>query len=361
VFLDAGLQGSGSTVEAQEIRRTLKEAVTSVQDWQPFDADTADGVSAIHRLFNERELSASVMKSVGDSVSQSKSSDKKLDVAALPGALLEVMRTVTDLGFEDVIPQITIPGDVETWITTCEALCADNTEERFLTRLKPKEKADAIATAIQTAVGAGEFGERHIAALHVTTKSVAKADWSSIVSALQSRLDAGTGASADEMRPLLRGLWTLRNLGDGKATKALKTLVSSGHIAHHLHQSAKHKEGAALCQFTMLHEDSSAATPPAVGNSASGHQHLINALESSDKEAARVLCDTIQKYGSISKLFEIIDARGSCDPLLAICLQCIAEGDCPDELFTGEVISKRWGQIQDALTAERYNRKLWTR
>lgn len=357
VLADAELLGDDLRVEAQEIRRTLADAVISVQDWQPLDADVADGVCAIHRLFNNRELSASVMKSVADSVSQSKGTDKKLDVATLPGALLTIMATVADLGFEDVLPPcITMPGDVESWINTCEALYREDAGERYIKHFRPKEKPDAVTTAIQTAVGAGEFAERHIAALIVTTKSLPKTDWSSVVSAIQTRLDAGTGTGADEMRPLLRGLWVLRNLGDGKATKSLKTLVNEGHIAHHLHQSAKHKEGAALCQFTMLVEDPSAATPPAIGNSASGHQHLINAIGSSDKAAAKMLCETIRKYGDISQVFQIIDARGSCEPLLASCMQSIAEGDAPQELFTNGIVLTRWSQIQQALASENDDR-----
>lgn len=205
-------------------------------------------------------------------------------------------------------------------------------------------------------MGAGEFVERHISAVIVTSKSVRGTDWSSVVSAIQTRLDAGAGASADEMRPLLKGLWVLRNLGDRKAEKSLKTLVSAGHIAHHLHQSAKHKEGAALCQFTMLVEDPSVMTPPAVGNSASGHQQLVNLLASSDKAVAKALCDTAQNFGKISQLFEIIDARGTCDPLLAECLRHIAEDDAPQALFTSEVVLKRWSQIQQSLSSDQGDR-----
>ncbi len=350
VIFDAGILDGDQTMESQAIRSTLKDTVTSVQNWLPLDNSMAEGICSIHRLFNERELSASVMKSVGASVGQSKANEKKQETANVPIALLAIMKTVTDLAFDDVIPEsISIPGDVETWMTICETLNADGANEQYIKHFRPKEKTDAIATAIQTAVGKGEFSERHIATVIVTTKAAAKTDWSSVVTAIQNRLDANAGASADEMRPLLRGLWELRNLGDGKAAKSLKTLVNDGHIAHHLHQSAKHKEGAALCQFTMLHADPTVATPPAVANSASGHQLLTNALASSDKQTARMLCDTIQKYGSISELFEFIDARASCDPLLATCLLCIAEGEQPQELFTGEVILNRWEQIQDAL------------
>lgn len=353
VLFDAGLLNSETTVESQEIRKTLKDAVTSAQDWQPFDLDMADGINAIHRLFNEQAVTESVMKSVAASISQSKSGDKKQDVASQSRALLGILRTLTALNFEEAIPQpISIPGDVDSWMTTCEALNGAGAEAKYLSHLKPKEKIDAISTAIQTAVGAGEFSERHIATLVVTTNSAAKTDWSSVVSAMQSRLDASTGAGVDEMRQLLRGLWILRKLSDGKAAKSITTLVTGGHIAHHLQQSAKHKEGAALCQFTILTEDPSVAVPPAVGNSTSGHTQLTNALALSDKEAARALCDTIREYGNVSQLFEIIDGRGSCDPLLAACLVRIADGERPQELFTGDVMLKRWAKISDAFTTD---------
>lgn len=357
VILDAGILRGDQTIEKRAISKTLKDAVTAVKDWQPLDKDTAEGISAVHRLFNDRELSSSVMKSVGATVSQSKADEKEQDTANLTVALLSVMKTLTDLGFGDVIPEsISMPGDVESWMTTCETLNVDSADERYIKHFKPKDKPDAIATAIQTAVGEGEFSERQIATVIVTTQSVAGTNWSSVVSAIQTRLNANTGASADEMRTLLRGLWVLHKLGDGKAAESLKTLVTGGHIAHHLHQSAKHKEGAALCQFTMLHENPTAAAPPAIGNSASGHRQLTNALASSDKETGRMLCDTIQKYGSISKLFEVIDARGSYDPLLVTCLLCIAEGESPQEIFTGEVILDRWKHLQEALPDSGDNR-----
>lgn len=350
---DSKLLEETDTLEAKAVRSNLKRAILAVPKWEPLDAVTVDGLSAIHRLYADADFSKRLMQAACESLTSTNSEESSTNAKTASQAFLQFCSTLAELGFEDVIPDsVTITGDIADWTTACVAIKNDKGKMSYWSRLKTSVPSEEIASSIQSSIEAGEFSEEHIAIVEITSRSLEPAVWDTVANAIQSRLDANVGANSDESRRLIQCLWGLRRIESARSVKVSKALVSGGHVAHHMHQMAKHLDGKALCALTLLTEDASLPAPPGVGNSASGHQEFVNALGTRDSEFASHLCTAMRRYSRISQVLEIIDKRGSYDPLLAECLRYIAEGSNPEEVFTNDEFLNRWSEIQDALTVD---------
>ncbi len=341
--------------EAKSVLDGLRKAGQAIEKWDPFDEGMAEGIAALCELQNSDTFSEQVGKSV-QATAQAGGKDKEtVAVEQLASALMIVFDKLENLKHDSAIPATTVlPVDVDEWVTVCDTFCKTPSTSTHWNRIRPKVKFDDVSTAIQGAVGNGEFDQHSISTIRVTDACSMKSDWSAVVSAIDARLRAEIGAEHDEMHLLLEGLWHLRRQGAKGVESSIKTLVEGGHIMHHLQQAnaSGNSEGKALCILTQIRQAPDLTAPPGVGNSAAGHQQYIGLLESSDEELAVQLVDLLDEHDELGSIFDIIDSRKECDNLIGSCLKVVAESTAPARLFSNAVIAKRWQNIRDALTTD---------
>jgi len=334
-------------LEAETVRRDIRKAAEAVAQWKPLDETMAVGISALCRIQNDLSFSRKIGGAVAATLADAKVQE---DSPTMVAAMLIVLRCLSDLDHTDAIPkQITLPVDAAGWITTCQGLA-----ERYWKHVRPKVEFAEISKALVTAINGGEFGQEHIDAVLVSDACPVKSSWNEVVTAVTTRLNAGKATETSEVRLLFEGLWELRHLESEEAKNSLNTLVTGGHVMHHLHQTVaqEDQECQAICIATSLREAPTAAVPPVVGDSAAGHTRLTKMLASSNKEIAKKIVLLLRKHDELGVLFEIADAKKQYDPLISTCLRVVAEDTSPQELFSCDVVLERWQAIQGALNTE---------
>jgi len=218
----------------------------------------------------------------------------------------------------------------------------------------PQADINDIPQFLATIVVGGTFSDDGLAAIKVTHRSLTNCDWTSLASTLQERIGANQSPSSTETNVLLQGLSLLRKLGCAQAGSSLDQLAANGHLMHRLNQAHSEKDFACMARLLMsfIEQRPGIEKPSPIGKSEAGYTNLMNLLASNDPEMAKHMVDLLDAEDKVNMLFEIVDNRGSYDPLVVACLRLITDSNAPERLFTPDVVMDRWSDLRNQLKKE---------
>lgn len=354
---DSGIT-SNSRAELVTVVNAVCAEAKEVQNWSPFAAKTANGVSALCRLKQDenfsKQLTSSIIKALGEQpgVDIEKSSAQPSTVL---GPVMSLVETLISLRHQAALETpFPLDVDAEGWVLVCNQLVKKNRDGRIWKYFSPKLEPGQIMSATEGIVDGGKFTNDHLQMIRVTCSIIPGLTWGTVVTKIGQRLDASQSIALDESYALLSALCELRKQGSSEAQSALKALADDGHTLHQLHQakSSNHQEAIAVCMYSFLRERPAANKPAVAGDSEAGHKHLMDLLSASDAEIAKRLLAEISRYDERSFLFNIADKREDDDALIVECLRQIADGDSPEDLFEPSVVIKRWKMMRSELGSQ---------
>lgn len=336
--------------EVRTVRASLKSAAMSIDTWSPFDQEMADGIAALCVIASDESISSHMAKKVGSALATD-AKEKSGESQSLVGCTHTVFEAIESLGHRDALATVTLPVDVDGWVSACEEI-AKTWKQEFWKLVRPKVEFAEVTAKLTEAVNGDQFGQPHLHTINVTSAGPLAGKWKEVVAAMRQRLDAGQGIGHKPANWLLRGLNQLRNLGHVEASGALKALADDGHIMHHLHSAKGHPDNAVWCVFCFLRERPGAAKPGQTGNSDPGHDHLNEILASEDEDYGQRFLSLLENENEVSLLFQIVDARTKYDQMIRVCLRKVAGENNSERVLSVDLVLERWKPLQDALDSD---------
>jgi hypothetical protein len=344
----------------RNIRDQLKSAILHIDEWLPFDDEVAGGLAASIQLLRESSFTKQVLGAVTVMLEKSALS-KTEDIPENTQRMLVILKSVLEAGLGNVIEKpIRVPGWLPAWMTTCKLISGEADWDAVAAYIAPQQELSEILTFVSGAAKQGNFNEGTLDLIGVTNRCCKcdPTDWDQVAHSIHQRLLDGISQSLaeEETTSLLEGLWLLRSIGAPNASELLDSLVHSGHVAHYYQASTNAPLWTAcgLCALSILRTNPALGAPKIVGQAAAGHKTFMADLATADKDHARVLCILVEKYGQFDIFFDVIDARGKCDPLISACLHRLSSGSIRQRVFNLVTVKSRWAEVKSALGANEF-------
>lgn len=339
--------------EARTIVNVLKTATIDNKGRIPTDESAEKGLGALLRLQKDADFTKTVLKCVAGEMGAATPESKPGAPVEVAKHLANALHVVSDLGHGGGIPQFSIQSDAPEWKQVCVALKASDPKGNHWKHFKPTVAFSDINTALVTNINEGRFDEQDLQLIQVTTKAPVGANWKALPPVLAQRLDPARSPTPQESEWLLAALWDLRRSqpASGQAARALKALADNGHILHHLHGARKNERFQTMCMLTFLEHRTDLSQAPAVGNSSAGHASLEKLLAAAPRSA---MSNLAAEYGPFRFLFDVIDKRGKCDPLVQGYLRQAAKSTQSRALFSSKEIRARWSMLCSTLGEEAF-------
>jgi len=338
--------------EAGAIRLGFSQAAKFIPIWAPMDKTLMQGVISLCQIQDDIDFSTIIGKAIIESVVPPKFRGVLEDAADITQTFILFIKALKKLSHDTAIPTpVVLPVSANGWLSACDLLSQKNEDTSLWSCFQPLASPESLTEAVLAAVNAGGFDDKYYRAILVTLQSSVKLSWDQIIVGVEHRLGAtvtGAGRSS-EVLALLNALYALRKAGNLNATASLKRLVSEGHIYHHFQHAGSVPDCRALCLLTQIQESPGLEVPRSIGQSIAGHTALLQAIGSSDLGLASNIVRRLSEENRLQYLLEFSRNRGRIEPIIATCLKLVADGNSPNELFTGGVLLERWKEIKDAL------------
>ena len=331
------------------ILNALRNAGVNLKTWLPI----SEGIGDLITLQNEQEFSTEVIKKFCLQLAKVDSTKKDApDASSVVKALFSLFDIANSLGHGTSIPKtVTLPFKAEQWLIACSDVAAHDHEEVYWGRLKASGKSEDIMSSFVTRVSSGDFSDLDVTAIDVTHKSATKSEWQDVCTAIESRLDASVSVPSSECVHLLEALIQLEALGVEESLPIQKTLSDPGHLLHQFHLAKQHNEflTQAAIIFSFAGQNVNLTKPTGVGNSDAGHQMLVSAVASPEKEVVAAMYELTKRCGVLPDIMWVVQNADTPHALFVEVLKLVADSEVPEVVFTPEVIKEHSKSLRSQL------------
>lgn len=339
-----------AAADKRAVSSALKEGILEFDDWSDFDTSVAAAVIGSFELFKDQEYVRNILGNItGSLVIEKEESSANIDKPEIVKALLDVYSEVKSLGFSNILPNETkLPISAEVWPNVCETIVKEKFGGDIFGILRPDAEAHEISVYLTNLVETGEFSNRQVPTIKVTSVCIPDFLWDELTQAIETRLNAQNCSGAPEAVDLLKGLWGISEIDESLAYDTLRKLVINGHLFHHF-QSAKEESELPLLLLSILRVSPSVENPQSVGNSNAGYQRFSKLMSKPSDDIAKEFMLTAELYSCTDIVWKVIESRGSVERFSASCIQLLADSGQPSQHFPAEVLIGKWRRIKEGL------------
>ena len=345
---------SDGRAESAAVRSTIQAAAAAVEAWDPFDAETAQGMVKVgHLVGNPEEMFPALLAGASNArVETSGEEGQEGDVS--PGAWMSsaftLMEGLVQFGSGDHLEQaIQVPLGAEQWIEVSRDVVEKDPNGRLLQYFELRA-VQAIDEHLAQLIANNQLDEDTFNAVHTAMATRSRNAMISVAAQVFSRLQSGESFPGDQIAHLVKTL-RVSNLAGLIDHDEYTGFAESGHYLHHLYHavSDNHAEAVAECMFGFLQAVPDRREPSHVGNSSNGYQNLVQLLQDPG-----IVSGSVEHFTALAKeaqqlpvVFEMTSGDRPVLPFVAQVLHTLLTSkDVPKP---PDLVSENWAVIREVL------------
>ena len=352
---DSGLfDHSDGQPEPAALRSTIQTAAEAVEAWNPFDAETAQGMVRVGHLVDNREEMFPVLLAGASNARVWTSEEERQEGDVSPSVWMSSAFTLIEglvqLGSGEHMEQaIRVPLGAEQWLEVSHEVVEKDPNGRLLQYFE-LQAVEAIDELLAQQIANNQLDESTFDPVHTAMATRSAKAMTSVATQVLSRLQSGESFPGDQVAHLLKTL-RVSNQAGLIDHDDYTGLAEHGHYLHHLYYavSDNHAEAVAECMFGFLQDVPDRREPSHVGNSSDGYQNLNQLLQNPDNVPG-----SVEHFASLAKeteqlpvVFEMISVDGSIPPFVAEVLHTLLTSkDVPKP---PDLVSENWAVIREVL------------
>ena len=352
---DSGLfDHSDGQPEPAALRSTIQTAAEAVEAWNPFDAETAQGMVRVGHLVDNREEMFPVLLAGASNARVWTSEEERQEGDVSPSVWMSSAFTLIEglvqLGSGEHMEQaIRVPLGAEQWLEVSHEVVEKDPNGRLLQYFE-LQAVEAIDELLAQQIANNQLDESTFDPVHTAMATRSAKAMTSVATQVLSRLQSGESFPGDQVAHLLKTL-RVSNQAGLIDHDDYTGLAEHGHYLHHLYYavSDNHAEAVAECMFGFLQDVPDRREPSHVGNSSDGYQNLNQLLQNPDNVPG-----SVEHFASLAKeteqlpvVFEMTSVDGSIPPFVAEVLHTLLTSkDVPKP---PDLVSENWAVIREVL------------
>ena len=352
---DSGLfDHSDGQPEPAALRSTIQTAAEAVEAWNPFDAETAQGMVRVGHLVDNREEMFPVLLAGASNARVWTSEEEREEGDVSPNVWMSSAFTLIEglvqLGSGEHMEQaIRVPLGAEQWLEVSHEVVEKDPNGRLLQYFE-LQAVEAIDELLAQQIANNQLDESTFDPVHTAMATRSAKAMTSVATQVLSRLQSGESFPGDQVAHLLKTL-RVSNQAGLIDHDDYTGLAEHGHYLHHLYYavSDNHAEAVAECMFGFLQDVPDRREPSHVGNSSDGYQNLNQLLQNPDNVPG-----SVDHFASLAKateqlpvVFEMTSVDGSIPPFVSEVLHTLLTSkDVPKP---PDLVSENWAVIREVL------------
>lgn len=320
-------------------------------------AEVTEGLASLLRLQRTQSTATRILQHLRTTLDGESSSDENRDVPATIKAVMPIIQSLVDCGFEALLSEPVYLGlTAGHWVAACEALKGLDIERlwRFL-RPATDMGAEEIEVPIAAAMESGTIGDSQRACIEITS-SIMPHSWEKVCANAEARLQASQENNVPQVLAVLNTLLDLRLQGNENSVAAIRALANNGDLLHWLHQanSAKNQQAELRLLFAQLACNPTLKIPAPVGESASGRARVEEMFATDDDGLIEGFLAIIREQGDESMLLGVRDSTAP-QPLVTGTIRRVCSSDSYDRLVTPGVFVERRNDLKADLPQDEFD------
>lgn len=331
--------------EGRMVLSSLRWGADGQESWFPRDGLESQGIANLCRLCSQEHVSVSVLKAVRKGLASSaKEESERPSPTDVYGWVLPVLQQVRSLGHGSALAMpLVLSVEAPEWRELASMMVKNDPDGVLWGSITPSCGAKAVVQELAEAVTnrAPQDDDRAVVRTIAVTKGVS---WGPLIASVVGRLRAEATTDPSDYAGLLEFLDELAQR-DEKAKSALAELTEPGHLLHHLVAAGQQERVKTIAWILYCYASHRPAleVPTGVGQSAAGFVELEKTLREGVANRAKPFVEVLSSQGALPLLFNVAEARGQVDPLVAECLRLVAASAKRASLFDANVF-RQWNK-----------------
>ena len=264
-----------SLPEAAALRLVIRDAVSSVRSWHPFDDANAQGMVAIVQLVDDPgELIPTLTKAATNAYYTETSPEEWI------GGASTLVERLLELGFEKQLQQgVSVPLTGDEWVNVSSAIASNDRDRRLLQYFDIQAIQD-VDRRLAERVNRSELDDSVALWIKTALATRSKKQLNETGRAAVNLLSSNPRLQARQLAIALQSLRLLETAGL-VADSELSELVNSGRLLHYLQFARANRvsEAVAECMFRYLRIIPDGHETARFGDSYAGHSYLSELLQ----------------------------------------------------------------------------------
>ena len=284
------LDSSASRPEVGAIQSSIRDAVTEVRAWAPFDIENANGLVAIWKLLTEPDsevptlLLARASNAPVESMEVPGDGDSATAHRPVPPTMwmesaFTLIEGLVEAGLSDQMADgLITPLSAQQWIDESQEITVR--DRGSLLQFLELEDVSALDELTTQRVQQGQLDDETLNAVRSALMTKSGKSMNGTTDAIYSQVTTANHYSGNQVAVMMQILALSRNQGLTTSDE-VRNLAENGHYLHHLYIATTdgHAEAVAECMFAFLTAVPDAREPTHTGYSPNGYQELRNLLQ----------------------------------------------------------------------------------